>query len=234
MDQVVDASRETISRPRGTDVSLWRAPLEISPTEMKWLRSHLSVEERARESALRRSRDRDRFAIAHGWLRHLLGVELGCRPADVPILTAAGGKPTVEGSDIRFSASRSRGLALFAIARGTEVGVDIEAIGPEADIDRVAALFFSPAERRALEALAPDERLRGAFLCWTCKEAYFKGIGTGLVHDARNVDTWTGGPEPARVGDWCVREVKVTAGFEAAVAIQNGGDAVVQVQGARI
>jgi 4'-phosphopantetheinyl transferase len=234
MDQVVHAARSMDATEPQASVSLWWVPLAVSRAELERLSSHLSVDERARAAALRRSCDRDRFVAAHGWLRQLLAAELGCGPANVPIQMAAGGKPEVAGSDLCFNAARSHDLAVFAITRGTEVGVDVEAVGPDADIDRVAALFFSASERRALASLAPDERLGAAFRCWTCKEAYFKGTGSGLVGDPRAVDTWTGGAEPARVGDWYVHEVELAAGFAAALAIHNGADAVVEVRGARI
>ncbi len=201
---------------------------------MALLRAYLSVEETARAAALRRARDRERFAAAHGWLRHLLGAELGCHPADVPIITSPSGKPEVWGTDIRFSVSCSNELGLFAIACGTDVGVDVEAIGPEADIDRVAAIFFSPTERGALADMRYAERLRSSFECWTCKEAYVKGTGRGLDDDVRTFETWTGDGKPARVGDWFVHPVEVASGFAAALAIHRGANPVIEIQGARI
>jgi 4'-phosphopantetheinyl transferase len=140
----------------------------------------------------------------------------------------------VPGTDIRYSVSRSNELGLFAIARGTEVGVDVEAIGSEPDIDRVAALFFSEAERGALTALHYDERLRSSFQCWTCKEAYVKGTGRGLDDDVRSFETWSGTADPARVDDWFIHQVDVASGFAAALAIHRGANPVIEIQGAHI
>ncbi len=110
-----------------------------------------------------------------------------------------------------------------------EVGVDIETIRATADIDGMAARFMSPAEQRALASLPPWQRLAAFFECWTRKEAYVKGIGTGLSFPLRDVDVWDGGRRPATVSGWSVHQVDVAPGFAAAVAGAGLGDWVPQV-----
>ena len=114
--------------------------------------------------------------------------QLRCAPGDVRIVTGDLGKPRLACSDLRFSAARSAGIALYATSWTMEVGVDIEAIRTTADIDGIAARFMSPAEQRALASLPPTQRLAAFFQCWTRKEAYVKGIGTGLSFPLRDVD----------------------------------------------
>lgn len=205
-------------------LALWWAPLDISDSASRGFAPCLSLDERRRADRFRRQLDRERFLAARSWLRHLLASQLACAPGDIPIVTGDHGKPSVAGTDLSFSASRTAGVALYATSRKMEVGVDIEAIRATVEIDRIAARFMSPAEQRALASLPPRRRLQAFFQCWTRKEAYVKGIGTGLGFALADVDVWHGGGQPATVGDWTVQQVDVAPGFAAAVAGERLGD----------
>jgi len=208
----------------GAHLSLWWASLDVSATALRGLASCLSSEERQRADRFHRPLDRERFLTARGWLRRLLASQLRCAPGDVRIVTADGGKPRLAGSDLAFSAARSAGIALYATSWRMDVGVDVEAIRATADVDGIAARFFSPAEQRALASLPPAQRLTASFECWTRKEAYAKGISTGLTFPLRTVDVWAGGRRPAVVSGWSVHQVDVAPGFAAGVAGAGPGD----------
>lgn len=199
-------------------LALWWAPLDVSSSTLRGLAACLSPEERASADRFRRPCLRERFLAARGWLRYLLGSQLCCAPSEVQIVTSDGGKPRLARSVLQFSASRSAGIALYATSWRMEVGVDVEAIRATADVDGIAARFFSRAEQRALESLAPPQRLAACFQCWTRKEAYVKGIGAGLSIPLPTVDVWIGGHQPARVFGWTVHQVDLAPGFAAAAA----------------
>lgn len=203
----------------GHRVSLWLARLDVSASTLHVLEGCLSSEERARAQTLRRPRDRRRFLAARGWQRQLLAGQLGCDPGEIRFVRGDSGKPRLAGSDLRFNAARSGRLALYATSPTMEVGVDIEAIQPTADVDRIAARFFSPAEQDALAALPPGQRVVAFFECWTRKEAYVKGIGTGLGVPVHTMDVWNAETRCATVAGWSVRQLEgVGPGFAAAVA----------------
>ena len=140
----------------GAGLSLWWTPLDVSATALRGLSSCLSAEERQRADLFHRPLDRARFLAARGWLRRLLASQLLCAPGEIRIVTDASGKPMLEHSDLRFSAARSAGTALYATSWGMDVGIDVEAIRATADIDAIAARFFSRAEQRALASLPPQ------------------------------------------------------------------------------
>jgi 4'-phosphopantetheinyl transferase len=204
-------------------LALWWAPLDIPATALRGLAACLSPQERRRADRLHRPLDRARFLAARGWLRRLLASRLLCAPGEVRIVTGDGGKPALAGSDLCFSAARSAGIALYATSWRMDVGVDIEAFRATADVDGIAARFFSPAERRALASLPPAQRLAASFQCWTRKEAYVKGIGAGLAFPLRTVDVWAGGRQRVMVSGWSVHQVDVAPGFAAAVAGEGPG-----------
>ena len=202
----------------GARLSLWWAPLDASASALRGPAVSLSPEERQRADRYHRPVDRGRFVAARRWLRHLLARQLLCVPSEVPIVTDDLGKPRIAGSDLRFSAARSGGIALYATSWTMEVGVDIESIRAAADVDGIAARFFTRAERRALASLPPAQRRDASFRCWTRKEAYGKGIGTGLDFPLDAVDVWSDDGRSARVSGWSVHQVAVPAGLAAAVA----------------
>jgi 4'-phosphopantetheinyl transferase len=205
--------------------SLWWASLDVSREVQHGLAACLAPAERRRAEGLARPRDRDRFVAARGWLRRVLARELRCAPEAVPIAAGAHGRPVVAGCALRFSASRSAGAALFATSWTTEVGVDVEAVRPDADVAGLAARFFSDAERRALAGLPARDRTAASFQCWTRKEAYGKALGVGLGYPLGTVDVWSGGPDPSTVDGWSVLQVAAPAGFAAAVAASGAARA---------
>jgi 4'-phosphopantetheinyl transferase len=202
----------------GAGVSVWLARLDVSASTLRDLAACISSEERQRTAHLHRPLDRQRFVAARGWLRHLLASQLGCAPTDVRFVTGEHGKPRLASDDLCFSAARSAGVALYATSPTVEVGVDVEAIRPMPDIDRIAARFFSPTEQRAIAELSPAHRLAAFFQCWTCKEAYVKGVGTGLDFPLHAVDVWADASQRATVDGWSVCQVQVLPGFAGAVA----------------
>ena len=207
--------------PDGDRLALWWAPVDVPASTRQSLAGCLSSAEQRRGETYNRPLDRDRFLAARGWLRRLLAGLLLCDARDIEMVTTANGKPELVDSEVRFNASRSGGIALYATSRMTSVGVDIEKIRPTADVEGIAARFFSPAERRALAALPAASRREAMFHCWTRKEAYVKGIATGLSVPISNIDVGVDGGRPATIADWRVQQVDVSPGFAAAVAAER-------------
>ena len=156
-------------------VHVWRVELDrVEPAT-------LSADERARAARFARDIDRARFVASRTALRRVLGDYLGYAAELVSFRYGARGKPSLdlEPAPLDFNLSHSRGVALVAVARARAVGVDVErhrAVDPDA----LAASCFSPAEQRALAAIAPRDRLAAFFRGWTRKEALIKAHGDGL------------------------------------------------------
>ena len=133
-------------------------------------------------------------------------------------------------TNLHFNVSHSHGHLLVAIARNCAVGIDIEMIRPEMDIEAIAERFFSSAETQQLRALTGLDKREGFFNGWTRKEAYLKargeGIGAGLRRFA--VSLIPGKParllfdqrDPGAVTRWSIRELPADSGFSAALAVQ--------------
>ena len=130
-------------------------------------------------------------ADARTILRALLGRYLRRRPDTIEFVIGPHGKPSLAGTGpppLHFNMSHTRGLALYAVARDAEVGVDVERPRPALDTVRLARRFITPKEADRLAALEPGER-DGAFLiAWVRHEATVKCRGTGIgAADQRTV-----------------------------------------------
>jgi 4'-phosphopantetheinyl transferase len=214
------------------EIQLWSVLLDPPGPACGSRRSLLSEEELERARRLRFDADRTRFLASRIWLRRLLARRLELGTAEIRFQTATGGKPELAPplpTWLRFSMSRSGGLALYALARGREVGVDLEDRSRVVDVEAVASRFFSPAERGVLRGLA-EEQQRGFYRIWTRKEAVLKALGLGLDVPIAALDVsgaaarWDedvpGVPSSAR--RWLVCDVDVAPGYAAAVALEAG------------
>ncbi|HWQ32050.1 MAG TPA: 4'-phosphopantetheinyl transferase superfamily protein [Blastocatellia bacterium] len=185
------------------EVHVWRASLALPAWQLRHLWQILSPEERSRAERFRFAQHRDNHIAARGLLRLILSRYLSLDPAQLRFSYGAWGKPALtaetDGDRLRFNLSHSGELALYAIAEGREVGVDLELMRADFTEAAVAQRTFSPREFAALSALPASEWTRGFFNCWTRKEAYIKARGEGLSLPLDQFDVSLAPAEPARL-----------------------------------
>lgn len=136
---------------------------------------------------------------------------------------SAFGKPELATSGncpgLRIGFSSSAGLALVALRRDHAVGVDVEAMRRLPD--GIAERAMTTAERRAFDALPPDERVPRFFALWVAKEAAVKAAGLGLRQPFDAFDAAEVIHLPHGRGDntfWVAALPAPRAGFSAALA----------------
>jgi 4'-phosphopantetheinyl transferase len=141
----------------------------------------LSEDERARWQAFKFDRLRREYLTTRALARASLSHNHPIAPEAWRFTLNAYGKPSAEpGYGLNFNLSNSRDLVVCLIARGAEVGVDVEPFQRAKEIAEVAPRVFSPLELAQLEALPDSERLDRGLSLWTLKEAYIKARGMGL------------------------------------------------------
>lgn len=141
----------------------------------------LAEEENRRSRCFRRPDDRSSYVAAHALKRLLLQCATHMPVAEQRFRFSPYGKPFLIGSDISFSISHTRGLAVVAIAWRCAVGVDVERItlAFDSDVDWRGLRLLSAAE---LDLIDRSENPHFSFLrLWTAKEAVSKAIGSGLA-----------------------------------------------------
>ena len=221
----------------GSEVHVWRAGLDQPPSTIERFLHDLASDERARAERFYFERDRERFIVARGVLRAILGLYLKRAPESLSFCYGSHGKPALageaDGDSIRFNVSHSRGIALYAVCRGREVGIDLEHIRFDLAIAEIAGRFFSHREVAMLRALPADVQHEAFFRCWTRKEAYIKARGEGLSLplDQFDVSLIPGEPaellgtrpDPSEASRWALREIIPAPGYVAALAVQAHG-----------
>jgi 4'-phosphopantetheinyl transferase len=216
-------------------VDLWRVDLEaIAADEPRW-QQVLSSDELTRAARYHFARDRQRFVAARAWLRTILAGYLRTDPNRLTFTYSQKEKPSLgpafDVSDVSFNVSHSGGIALLAFTRRREIGVDVEQIRRDSDLEAIARRFFSTHEQSQLAALPGDERTDAFFRCWTRKEAYIKATGDGLSLPLSQFDVSlaAGGnnallatrPDGSEAGRWLLREVPAGPGYIAAVCVHG-------------
>lgn len=164
-------------------VHLYSAGLDVPDERVIQLRATLSREELNRAGRFHFATDHRRFVTGRGVLREILGHHLSVPPARVEFSYGPHGKPELGGSlagRLFFNVAHSQAVAVFAVTRQGEIGVDVEFKRPIPQLPQLAAIVFSPEEAREWRALPPAERPRAFFDGWTRKEAFLKGRGEGL------------------------------------------------------
>ena len=219
------------------ELHIWRVPLDESlATEMRLM---LSADECARADRFHFARDRNRFIVARGSLRLILGSYLNRAPAAVDFCYSDYGKPALSAESpvvtngITFNLSHANELALIAVTRDRQVGVDIEFIRPDFASEKIAERFFSRQEVEVLRRLPAGQQAEAFFNCWTRKEAYIKALGAGMSMplDQFNVSLAPGSAaallgnlrDPAEVSRWSLQDLSPSPGYVAAVAVEGHG-----------
>ncbi|WFB09333.1 4'-phosphopantetheinyl transferase superfamily protein [Streptomyces sp. LX-29] len=220
-------------------VAVWLLSLSANLAPAAVADGMLDAEEARRAARFKDAGLRERYVTSHVGLRTLLGGYLGVDPAAVALTRELCGMPDcekphgrpalAEHTGLHFSLSHSEDAAMVAVARSV-VGADIEsARARRSGVDLTRALH--PDERAAIAALPESLRDEAFLSCWVRKEAYLKGIGTGLPGGIRTHHVGlaeglapAGSPVPA---GWALVDVAAPPGYHAAVAVRTpAGDTV--------
>lgn len=217
------------------DVHVFCACLDQPASRLQHLAQTLSADERLRAERFHFEQDRKHFIIGRGLLRTILGSYLDIEPSQLQFCYGSYGKPvlaeTFGKGKLRFNLSHSQGLALYAITREREIGVDIEHVRPVPEAEQIADRFFCERESAVFRALPPSQKPKAFFNCWTRKEAYIKAIGDGLAWPLDQIEVSLAPGEPARLlsiaGDpssaqrWEILELTPACSYVAALAVEG-------------
>jgi phosphopantetheinyl transferase len=136
---------------------------------------------------------RERSLLARALLRRLLAESTGM-PFGWTFDVETSGRPIAcheSGScPPAIAISHSGGWVACAVARGGQIGIDIEIDRPGRDIMGIAGLAFGDGERRDVERVGAAAFYR----IWTAREALAKARGRGLAEAADGIDRVEGSP----------------------------------------
>jgi len=223
------------------DVHVWKVDLDVADWRESLDAGLLSDDEHRRARRFAFEHDQRRFVVCRATLRAILGAYLHARPLELSFQIGPHGKPHLScglsGAPIQFNVSHSHELALVAVSRERELGVDVEHLRPLDGIDDIITHYFAPVERLALGQVASPVRLSTFYRHWTVKEAYHKACGIGLS-SALGIDVSGVGGEsrclpPAigarHEGGWAARTLEPAPSYVGALVVSRGDGATVRM-----
>ena len=155
-----------------------------------------------------------RRELAHLAEALVLAAYLEVTPATLEFERGQGGKPRLRGEPLQFNLSHSGRLALLALTRRLQVGVDVQAPHPATSKPWFAKRICTPREYERLTANPrPAELLR----LWARKEAVIKARGEGSYVAVSGIDVL----DDQIDGGWLCRDIPLADApdYGAAVAV---------------
>jgi len=219
------------------EVHVWRAQLELPLSQVQVLRGILTDDELARANRFSFEIDRQRFIAARGTLRSILSRYITISPRHLRFYYNQYGKPflapELSSYLLNFNLSHSGSMALYAIARNMEIGVDVERVRSDFDYEEIAERFFLANEVAILHSIPIEKKLEAFYNSWTRKEAYIKAHGKGLSLPLDSVDV-SFAPreqstllitkdEPEESAHWTLLDLKPGIGYVGALAVKGIG-----------
>src|SRR5687768_5549316 len=219
------------------EVHVWRAQLELPSPRVQQLRGILTDDELDRAKRFYFEIDRQRFITARGTLRSILSRYIPTSPGDLRFFYNQYGRPSLapefSSTPLNFNLSHSGNMALFAITRNMEIGVDVEHVRSSFDYEEIAKRFFSVNEVAILRTIPAEKKLEAFYNCWTRKEAYIKAHGKGLSLPLGSFDVSVAPWEPPMLlitkdqpqecSRWTLLDLKPGPGYMGALAVKGMG-----------
>jgi 4'-phosphopantetheinyl transferase len=211
-------------------VHVWTLDLQLPPDQLAVSHNLLNTTERERAARFHFDRDRNHFIAARGQLRTVLGRYTGVLPARIAFTYGDHGKPYLAGNldSLQFNLSHSHHLALLAVTRHHEIGVDIEYLDREVSVSEIAKRFFSQRESGQLLSLHPTAQRPAFFRCWTRKEAFLKAKGMGItfgldqfsvsLHPEEKAQLLETPYDPEEAAQWTLVHLEPAPGYVGAIA----------------
>lgn len=216
------------------NLQIYQASLNISPIEVERLWQFLSDDERSRADRYKRAYLKRNFVAARGNLRVILAQCLDCEPQEIDFNYSDRGKPYISGITQApyFNLSHSGDWAIYAVCSDREVGIDLEAINLNADVDSIAKRYFLESEQQVLQHLGDRAKHLANlafYQAWTLKEAYGKATGQGIAHilDRVNVAPLLASPigKTLEIDQWTLKlldhEINLGANYASALCIET-------------
>jgi 4'-phosphopantetheinyl transferase len=220
------------------DIHVWAVSLTSTDVGLSRSRLILSPDELDRAQRFRFDKHRNRYIAGRGALRSLLAKYTSRDASALKFNYSQHGKPSLEAvGDLHFNLSHSGDLALIAMTRIGEIGVDIEPVRELRDASDLVKRFFSTRESELFHRLPEPDRPEAFFNLWTRKESWLKATGDGISGGLSQVEVSflkdevpqvlsIAGSQP-QAREWKLESLEPASGWIGAVAVRvrNGSAA---------
>jgi len=166
------------------EIHIWLNYLNLHQARLKHLYPLLSAAEKERSERFKHYKPRKNFIASHGFLHTVLSYYIDVPASEITFKHAEQGKPSIideqNKKNIQFNLSHSGNLAILAICKNNQLGVDIEHTDRKTDWAGIARRFFTANEQQDFFKLDESIQEDAFYKIWTRKEAHMKVTGKGL------------------------------------------------------
>lgn len=166
------------------EIHIWVNYLNVHQTRLKHLYPLLTAEEKERSERFKFYKHRKLFIASHGFMHTVLSYYIDTPMGEIQLGYNDHGKPSIIESQnpqqIMFNLSHSGHLAILAVCKNHNLGVDIEFKERKTDWQGIIKRFFTQNEQDAIFKLPEELRKDAFYQTWTRKEAHMKVTGQGL------------------------------------------------------
>lgn len=150
----------------------------------------LSEDESNRALKYHFERDRKIYLSGHVFIRKVLSHYSGVAPADIMLTPVVNAKPRMTNAPfpLHFNISHCGTRILVAVGFDTDVGIDVEEILDDFDMEGFAENNYHPNEIGKLSRLNAVKQVEYFYTIWTRKESWLKLTGEGSNDRLRELD----------------------------------------------
>jgi 4'-phosphopantetheinyl transferase len=175
-------------------VQIWRLRLgDLDGDLVEAFRPLTVPSEHARARRYKFEADRHRHLGGRALVRLVLARQYNCAPRDLSLVEGPHGKPRLQeppndGPTLHFNVAHTANVVVAAFSRAHPVGIDVESLTRDADMEALAQRVLTEAERKHWRAFPKARREDGFIHLWTCKEAFLKATGRGLQRALHSIE----------------------------------------------
>ena len=199
-------------------IHIWGVHVPDMLDQLDALHAVLSAGEQQKAARFYRNADRQSSIAARGALRILLSGYTGKTAGEIEFSYSENGKPYVVGLAMDFNVSHSGDWVVLAFGRDRNIGVDVEKIKRNMDVDAIASRYFAPEEIALIKNA--EDRHALFFQLWARKEAYVKACGSALFRELGSFSVPIGNGELPDLGEkdgWVFHRLEAGSKYAAAV-----------------
>lgn len=163
------------------NIHLWLIDLSKKNLTPDTMKSVLDSKELNKVDGFNTTSEKESYLYFRAFLRIILSKYLEIKPKDVVINIGKRGKPFVQDSEIKFNISHKKNVAVVAVAKNCEIGVDIEDLEKKFDYNKIVKRFFLTEEKEFLRGADNQERWNKFLRIWTLREAVVKALGKSMA-----------------------------------------------------
>jgi 4'-phosphopantetheinyl transferase len=191
--QLKEIRRENHLPERGNhndEVHVWSHALHYDDPFLRDAPYVLSEDELNRARKYHFEKDRRVYESGHVFIRRILAHYTSLKPTELQLTPVVNQKPKLENAPfhIHFNISHSGNRILIAVGFRSDVGIDVEKIIPDFDMDGFAEANYHPNELAQFRSMSEHDETNYFYAIWTRKEAWLKLTGEGVNDKLRELD----------------------------------------------